>query len=191
VEPNEALWRAPQVADMDDIEAFQHTSESVGLVKPVAERRLAGAASSQVPGVRLGTEATCNRHCEEAAPDTHELDDQQDQEGGPGRAADHLHTAVVDNNPVPGVGVVADRVSAGDQVLESPHLAGSGVAGNKVLAVVGTVPVAACSEADRGAYWESREGARRVATSSYQVVEVALASGKKKLCSRHWECADC
>jgi hypothetical protein len=190
VEPNEELWQAPQVADMDDIEAFQHRPESVGLVTPVAERRLAGAASSQVPEVRLGTEATCIRRCEEAGPDTHELGDQQDQEEDSGMAADHLHTAVVDNTPVPGVGVVAGRASAGDRVLWSPLLAGSGVAVSKVFAVVGIVPVAAYSEADRGAYLGSQEEARRVATSSYQAVEVAPVSEKKKLCSRHWECAD-
>jgi hypothetical protein len=190
-EPNEAPWQAPPVADMDDIEAFQHRPESVGLVTPVAERRLAGAASSQVPEVRLETEATCTRRCEEAAPDIHEMGGQQVQEGGSGRAADHLHTAVVDNSPAPRVGVVAGKVAAGDRVLESPLLAGSGVAVNKVFAVVDTVPVAAYSEADRGAYLGSQEEARRVATSSYQVVEVAPVSGKKKLCSRHWECADC
>lgn len=189
--PNEALWQVPQVAGMDDIEALQHMSESVDLVAPVAVRRLAGAASSQAPGARLGTEATCTHRYEEAVPDTHEPGVQQDQEEGSGRAADHLHKAVVDNSPAPEVGVVADRVSAGDRVLESPLLAGNGVAENKVLAVVGTVPVVACSEADRDAYLGSRAEARRVATSSYQAVEAAQVSGKKKLCSRHWECVDC
>jgi hypothetical protein len=175
---------------MDDIAALQHTSESAGLATLAAEKYLADAVSSQVPGVRLGMEATCTRHCGEAGPDTHEPGGQQDQEEGSGRAADRLHTAVEDNSPVPWVGVVADRASAGDRVLESPLLAGSDVAENKVLAVVGIVHVAAYSEAAHGAYLGSREGARRVATSSYQAVEVAPVSEKKKLCSRHWECVD-
>ena len=102
-----------------------------------------------------------------------------------------MRTAVAGNNPAAVVGVVVDRASAGDRVLESPLLAGSGVVGNKVLAVVGIAPVAAYSEADRGAYLGSREEAQRVATSSYRVVEVAPVLGKKKLCLRHWECADC
>ena len=101
-----------------------------------------------------------------------------------------MRMAVVDNSPVPMVGEVEGKAAAGDRVLGLPLLAGSGVVGNKVLAVVGIVPVAAYSEADRGAYLGSREEAQRVATSSYRGVEVAPVSGKKKLCLRHWECAD-
>lgn len=101
-----------------------------------------------------------------------------------------MRTAVAGNNPAAVVGVVVDRASAGDRVLELPLPPESGVVGNKVLAVVGIVPVAAYSEADRGAYLGSREEAQRVATSSYRGVEVAPVSGKKKLCLRHWECAD-
>ena len=86
---------------MDDIAALQHMSGSAGLATPAAEKDLAGAASSQGPGVRLGTEATCTRRCEEVAPDTHDL-----------------HTAVVGSSPVPWVGAVVGRASAGDRVLE-------------------------------------------------------------------------
>ena len=175
---------------MGGIAALQHTSESAALVTSVAETNLAGAVSSQAPGVRLGTEATCTRRCEEAAPDTHGPGGREDQAGS-GRAADHLHTAVEDNSPVPpAVGVVAGRASAGDRALESPLLAGSDVVGNKVLAVVGIVHVAACSEAGHGAYSGSREGARGVATSSCQEVEAAPVSENQRLCLRHWECAD-
>lgn len=103
---------------MDDIAALQHMSGSAGLATPAAEKDLAGAASSQGPGVRLGTEATCTRRCEEVAPDTHEPGGQQDQEEGSGRASDDLHTAVVGSSPVPWVGAVVGRASAGDRVLE-------------------------------------------------------------------------
>ena len=85
-----------------------------------------------------------------------------------------MRTAVAGNNPAAVVGVVVDRASAGDRVLESPLLAGSGVVGNKVLAVVGIVPVAAYSEADRGAYLASQEEVQPVVVCSYQEVEAAL-----------------
>jgi hypothetical protein len=135
-------------------------------------------------------EATCTRHCEEADPDTHERGGREDQEEGFGRAADHSDTAVEGNSLVPEVGVVADRAFAGDQVLESPLLAGSDVAGSKELAVAGIVHEAAYSEAGHGAYSGSQEEAQRVATSSYQVVEVAPVSEKQKLCLGHSEYVD-
>jgi hypothetical protein len=175
---------------MGGIAAFQHTSESAALATSVAETNLAGAVSLQVPGVQLGMEATYNRRCGEAAPGTREPGGQEDQEEDSGRAADRLYTAAEDNNPVPKVGVVADRAaSAGDRALESPLLAESDVVGNKVLAVAGIVRVVACSEVVHGAYLGSREEARGVATSSCQAVEVAPVSENRKLCWRHWECA--
>jgi hypothetical protein len=174
---------------MGGIAAFQHTSESAALATSVAETNLAGAVSLQVPGARLGMEATYNRRCGEAAPGTREPGGQEDQEEDSGRAADRLYTAAEDNNPVPKVGVVADRASAGDRAWESPLLAESDVVGNKVLAVAGIVRVVACSEVVHGAYLGSREEARGVATSSCQAVEVAPVSENRKLCLRHWECA--
>jgi hypothetical protein len=190
VDPNEALSQAPRVAGTDDIAAFQHTSESAGLAALVAERDLVGVVSLRVLEVRLGMEATCTLHCEEADPDTHEPGGRGDQEEGFGRAADHLDTAAEGSSPVPEVDVVADRAFAGDQVLELRPLTGSDVVGNKVLAVVGIVRVVACSEVDHGAYLGNQGEAQGVATASCQVVEVAPVSEKQKLCLRHWECAD-
>lgn len=48
VDPNEALSQVPQAADTDDIAAFQHTSESAGLVALVAGRGLVGVVSLRV-----------------------------------------------------------------------------------------------------------------------------------------------
>jgi len=191
VDPNEALSQAQQVAGTDGIAAFQHTSESAGLVALVAERGLVGVVSLRVLEVRLGMEATCTRHCEEADPDTHEPGGREDQEEGFGRAADYLDTAVEGNSPVPEVGVEVDRAFAGDQALELPPLAGSDVVGNKVSVVVDIVRAVACSEVDHDAYLGNQGEAQGVATASCQVVEVAPVSEKQKLCLRHWECADC
>jgi len=185
------LWQAPQAADKDGIAAFQHMSESAGLALPVAEGCLAVVASLQVPAVRLGREAACTHHCEEAAQDTHEPDGQQDQALCSDRAADDRDTAAVGSSPVPWVGVVAGRAFADDRALESPHPAGIDVAENMALAVVGTVPAAACLVVDHGACSESLEEAQHVATSSCQVVEVAPALVKKKPGWMHWGSEDC